>query len=82
MTFWQGIYVNSEILQVTVGGLGDHVNMGSLPAFAAIAHRKNWIATLSIRFLQIAQFSLRAQRRSQSTLCLKRVCLLRAGSCR
>jgi hypothetical protein len=39
------------------------VKLGSLPTFAAIAHRKSWVAALSVRFLEIAQFSLRAQRR-------------------
>ncbi|MFT5626602.1 MAG: hypothetical protein ACI8Z0_003112, partial [Lentimonas sp.] len=37
--------------------------MSSFPTFAAFAHQKNWIAALSVRFLQIAQFSLQAQRR-------------------
>jgi hypothetical protein len=37
---------------------------GSLPTFAAFAHRENWVAALSVRFRQVAQFSLRAQRKS------------------
>lgn len=36
--------------------------MGSLPTFAAFGHRKNWVVALSVRFLQVAQFSLRAHR--------------------
>jgi hypothetical protein len=35
-----------------------------LPTFAAIAHRNNLVTALSVRFLQVAQFSLRAQRRT------------------
>ncbi|MEH6836665.1 hypothetical protein, partial [Falsihalocynthiibacter arcticus] len=38
---------------------------GSLPTFAAFANRKNWVAAPSVRFLQVAQFSLQAQRRSE-----------------
>jgi hypothetical protein len=38
--------------------------LGSPPPLAAFAHRKNWVAALSVRFLQVAQFSLQAQRRS------------------
>ena len=41
-----------------------HSVLGSFPTFVAFAHRKNWIAALNVRFLQIAQFSLRAQRKS------------------
>jgi len=37
--------------------------IGSLATFAAIAHRKSWVAALSVRFREIAQFRLRAQRR-------------------
>jgi hypothetical protein len=37
---------------------------GSLPTFAAFAHRKNWVAAPSVRFLQVAQFSFRVQRTS------------------
>jgi hypothetical protein len=39
------------------------VKMGSLPTFAAMAHRKNYVAALSVRFLQMTQFSLRTQRK-------------------
>ena len=35
--------------------------LGSQPPFAALAHRKHWVAAPSVRFLQVAKFSLRAQ---------------------
>jgi hypothetical protein len=38
--------------------------LGSQPPFAALAHRKHWVAAPSVRFLQVAHFSLRAQRKS------------------
>jgi hypothetical protein len=38
--------------------------LGSLPTFAAYAHLKNWVVAPSVRYLQVALFSLRAQRRS------------------
>ncbi len=39
-------------------------NLGSLPPLAAFAHPKNWIVALNVCFLEAAQFSLHAQRRS------------------
>jgi hypothetical protein len=39
-------------------------HFGSQPTFAAFAHRKNWVAAPSVRFLHVAQFSLRLQRTS------------------
>jgi hypothetical protein len=36
----------------------------SQPPFAALANRKHWVGAPSVRFLQVAQFSLRAQRKS------------------
>ena len=42
--------------------------MGSQPPFAALAHRKHWVAPPSVRFLQVAQFTLRAQRMSASLI--------------
>jgi hypothetical protein len=38
--------------------------LGSLPPFAAFANRKNWIAALNVRFLQVVQSSLHPQRMS------------------
>jgi hypothetical protein len=40
------------------------VNQGSMPTFAAFAQRKNWVAAPNVRFLQVVQFSLWAQRKS------------------
>jgi hypothetical protein len=38
--------------------------LGSLPPLAAFAHRKSESQPPSVRFLQVAQFSLQVQRRS------------------
>jgi hypothetical protein len=47
--------VRTFVLGAAFGKMG-------LSPLAAFAHRKNWVAAPSVRFLQVAQFSLRSQR--------------------